>query len=392
MSWGKAVFRRLRDLVPVSGLLFNRPIVLFQTDDWGRVGVRDGEGFDCLQSAGLDLGRRPYDFYTLETADDLSELKATLERHRDSMGRHPCLEMNFILGNLDFRRMEADSWQKIHILPLANGLPSGWTRPGLLEAYRLGIADGVFQPALHGMTHFCRTQVERNLAEGGERATLLKTFWQAGTPYIHWRMPWVGYEYWSPENRLEERFLPKRLQEHLIGEAVGAFAKMFSLLPRSACAPGYRTNEDTVRAWAQHGIMVVQNGLAARIPPYIDGDDLLHLSRNVEFEPAVHENFSLQACLRTAESCFSQGVPAIVSIHSINFHSTVRDFRSHTIQLLDDFLGILEDRYRDLMYLHSTDLYELAQTGTCKTSTGNVQVRVLKKRFRKTKSLIDTVK
>jgi hypothetical protein len=388
---GRAVLRRLRDLVPITGLFFNRPVVLFQSDDWGRVGLRDVEGFKSLQAAGLDLGQRPYDFYTLETADDLSELKATLERHRDSMNRHPCLEMNFILGNLDFGKMEADSWQKIHILQLASALPFGWARPGLLEAYRSGIANRVFQPALHGMTHFCRTQVERTLLEGGERSKLLRTLWQAGTPYIHWRMPWVGYEYWSPENSPAERFLSKRLQEQLIGEAVGAFAKMFSLLPSSACAPGYRTNEDTLEVWGQHGIKVVQNGPGALIPPYIDRNEMLHLARNVEFEPAVHENFSLQACLHTAESCFSQGVPVIVSIHSINFHSTVRDFRSRTLQPLDDFLSTLEEKYKDLMYLHSTDLYELAQTGICKTPNGNVHVKVLKRKFRKTEPLVDTV-
>ena len=391
MSWGRAFFRTLRDLVPVSGLLFNRPIVLFQSDDWGRVGIRDAEGFECLQAAGLGLGQRPYDFYTLETANDVSELKATLERHRDSLGRHPCLEMNFILGNLDFGKMEADSWRRIHTLPLANGLPCGWARPGLTEAYRLGIADGVFHPALHGMTHFCRPQVERNLMEGGERTTLLRTLWQVGTPYIHWRMPWVGYEYWSQENPPEERFLPKRLQQQLIGEAVGAFAKMFSMLPHSACAPGYRSNEDTVRAWSQHGINVVQNGPGALVPPYFDRNEVLHLSRNVEFEPAVHGNFSLQACLRAAENCFLQGVPAVVSIHSINFHSTVRDFRSRTLQFLEGFLGTLEERYKDLMYLHSTDLYELAQTGTCKTPDGKAQVEVLMKKFRKTKPLVHTV-
>ena len=48
-------------------------------------------------------------------------------------------------------------------MPLAEGLPLGWTRAGRMEAVRDGIADGVFYPALHGTTHFCRSAVERNL-------------------------------------------------------------------------------------------------------------------------------------------------------------------------------------------------------------------------------------
>ncbi len=185
--------------IPKAGFHFDRPLVLFQSDDWGRVGLRDQEGLEQLRSAGLTLGERPYDFYTLETAADLSALSMLLRRHRDSRGSHPSVQMNFIVANLDFARMNADGFRHIHLLPLADGLPDGWTRPGLIEAYREGIAEGVFHPALHGTTHFCRSAVERQLTTDGERASLLRTLWQAGTPYIHWRMPWIGYEYWDPE-------------------------------------------------------------------------------------------------------------------------------------------------------------------------------------------------
>lgn len=383
MTCGSGVFQKLRDLVPVSGFIFKRPIVLFQSDDWGRVGVRDREGFELLRAAGFSLGERPYDFYALETADDVSVLQEVLKQHRDSAGRHPCIEMNFLLGNLDFGRMQTDGWQSIHIMPLASGLPSGWSRPGLNEAYRAGIADGVFRPALHGITHFCRSEVQKVIVAGGERAAVLRALWIAGTPYIHWRMPWIGYEYWAPERPPDERFLPEEAQKQLIGEAVGAFAKMFASLPGSACAPGYRANGDTVRAWAQHGVKVAQNGPDTFSPPYLDGNELLQLFRTIEFEPAVQKDFSVEACLKAAETCFSAGIPAVVSMHSINFHSSVRDFRTHTLQQLDTFLGALEQKYRDLLYLHDVELYELALTGRCISRNETVQAEVLTKRFRK---------
>jgi len=390
VSWGRAIVRRIRDVIPVSGFVFNRPIVVFQSDDWGRVGLRDREGFEQINEAGLRLGERPYDLYTLETADDVLALGATLKKHRDSVGRHPCLEMNFVLGNPDFAKMEAEDWQKIEILLLADGLPRGWKRAGLNEAYMSGISDGVFQPALHGMTHFCRNAVEKNMAKA-ERATLLRTLWQAGTPYIYWRMPWIGYEYWAPEESPDERFLSKDIQTQFIGETVGAFAKMFAALPRSACAPGYRANEDTVRAWAQHGIKVAQNGPGTLFPPYFDGNNVLQLSRTIEFEPAVEKNFSVESCLHAAESCFERGIPAIVSIHSINFHSSVHDFRTQTLQQLDAFLEALEKKHGDLLYLHDADLYELMQNGCVRTRSGTVQVEVLKRKFRKTTAVAKKV-
>ena len=379
----RKIWRRGLDLLPHHGFHFDRPLVLIQSDDWGRVGLRDEAGLEQLRASGLVLGDRAYDFYTLETAEDLAALSSVLSHHRDSSGRNPCVGMNFILSNLDFAKMSSDAFREIHLLPLAEGLPQGWSRPGLVAAYRQGIADGVFYPAMHGSTHFCQSAVERNLSENGERAALLRTFWQAGTSYIHWRMPWIGYEYWDAEKAEDERMLAADTQRTLIGQTVGAFAKMFSTLPRSACAPGYRANDDTQRAWAQHGIRVAQNGTGMLAPVHFDRFEILHLFRTVEFEPATDASFSVEQCLRQAEACFERGLPAIVSVHSINFHSTVRDFRSRTLQALDEVFSALESKHEDLLYLHDENLYELASQGSYETPQGVVQVKVTRKTFTK---------
>jgi hypothetical protein len=381
MNLLRKLWRRGRDFFPVEGFHFDRPIVILQSDDWGRAGLRDREGMEQLAAAGLILGERPYDSYTLETTEDLAAVRSVLGSHRDSAGRCPSLEMNFIVANLDFEKMSADGVQQIHLLPLADGLPSGWSRPGLLAAYREGIEEELFRPALHGTTHFSRAAVERHLTDSGARGNLLRTLWQAGTPYIHWRMPWIGYEYWDSDAAPDDRFLAAATQRDLIGEAVGAFAKLFSTLPRSACAPGYRANDDTHRAWAQIGIRVAQNGPGAAIPPHFDHHSILQLYRNVEFEPAVDPAFSLEACIRSAEACFERKIPAIVSVHSINFHSSVQDFRSRTLELLDQFLDALGLAHPDLLYLDSAELCEVVDKGSCATAHGTIVVNVIRKSF-----------
>jgi hypothetical protein len=380
LKFVRKLWQNSKNLLPVTGFHFDRPLVLFQSDDWGRVGVRDQEGAEQLRAAGVAIGDRPYDCYSLETSDDLGALSEVLKRHRDSIGRSPCLEMNFILANLDFARMCAEGFQQIHTVPLNEALPRPWERPGLAAAYRQGITEGTFYPALHGMTHFCRSAVESSLVAGGARANLLRTLWQAGTPYIHWRMPWIGYEYWDPEKPEDEQFLPAEAQRELIGQAVGGFAKMFSTLPRSACAPGYRANDDTNIAWARHGIHVAQNGPGRIVAPYFE-HDMLQVFRTVEFEPATDEGSSLEIWMEQAEACFERGVPAIVSVHSINFHSTVRDFRSPTLRLLDEFLTALESKYRDLLYLHDEDLYQIVTRGCYQTADSSVPVGVRQKKF-----------
>jgi hypothetical protein len=400
MNMLRKFWQRGRDLLPIEGFHFDRPIVVLQSDDWGRAGLRDREGLEQLTAAGLVLGQRPYDFYTLETAEDLAALRAVLRGHRDSAGRSPCLEMNFVVSNLNLKKMgfekmemekmSPEAFRQIHLLPLAEGLPAGWNRPGLTQAYREGIQEGLFYPALHGATHFCRTAVERCLTESdlpssGDRGGLLRTLWKAGTPYIHWRMPWIGYEYWDPEASPDDRFLPAKIQRDLIGKAVGDFANLFSTLPRSACAPGYRANHDTHRAWAEIGIRIAQNGPGAAIPPHFDQHGILQLYRTVEFEPAVNPGFSLDACIRNVEACFERKVPAIVSVHSINFHSSVKDFRSRTLELLDEFLAALQRAHPDLLYLHSEEIYEVVNKGSCETAQGTVSVSVIRKSFTKSR-------
>jgi hypothetical protein len=172
-------------------------------------------------------------------------------------------------------------------------------------------------------------------------------------------------------------------QRKLVGEAVGGFAKMFSSLPHSACAPGYRADDATHRAWAQHGIRVVQNGPEMQFPPHFGRFEILELSRNVEFEPATDAGFSVDACLQRAESCFARGIPAVISVHSINFHSTVRDFRSQALHSLEEFLTALESKHAELLYLHDDGLYELVTKGFCHRPEGRVEARVTRKNFTK---------
>lgn len=347
---------------------FDRPLVLFQSDDWGRVGVRDRAGWEDLQAAGLELGERPYDSYSLETAEDVSALHGLLKKHQDSAGRAPCVVMNFCAANLDFEKIQESNFQALLLQPLAQGLPGKWRRPRLFDAYRRGMADGVFYPALHGTTHFCRRAMERHMVGHSERGALVRTLWRAHTPYIHWRMPWVGFEYWEREG--DPQFLSADVQGELVREAVGFFSDFFGTRPQSACAPGYRANDDTRRAWARCGIRVAQNGPAMRAP-HFDDSGLLHTYRAVEFEPALDPaRYTVERCMEQAQQCFARGIPAVVSVHSINFQSTLKDFRSETLRRLDEFLSALERKYPDLVYLHDLDLHALVTAGMREPASG----------------------
>jgi hypothetical protein len=354
-----------REIQPRS-ISFARPLVVIESDDWGRVGIRDREGFEQLRANAIRLGEHAYDLYTLETANDVGELATVLMRHRDSSGRPASLVMNFCLANLDFAKMKAGGYRRVELLSLADGLPSHWSRPGLFDAYKQGIRQGVFYPAMHGLTHFCPLAVENALTKNGEHARFLRTLWEAETPYIYWRMPWIGYEYWNPE-KPQAGFLRAQHQRELIQKSCAEFLAFFGRKALSACAPGYRANRDTHQAWAENGIRVVQNGTGSGLKaPYIDEFGLLHVFRAIDLEPALKE-VQTEKYLEIASACVARGIPIVISVHAINFHSSLKDFRTPTLTALDSLLTGLESKFSDLQYLNHQDLYEAATDGIVPT-------------------------
>ncbi len=378
---------RVTNLYPVKGTHFSHPLVLFQSDDWGLIGIRDKEGFDQLKAAGLEIGDRPYDFYSLETAEDLHHVYEVLLRHHDSIGRPPCLVFNFILSNVDFAEVMDSDFTKFRLLPLDQRLPAHWKRPGLLQAYREGVQKGLIYPALHGVTHFCRRTVERVIRGEDGRKSILRKLYSAGTPMIPQLTSWMGFEYRGEGDPETDRWLDFPSQKTLMEEGRGIFERMFGHSPFSACAPGYRANEDTLRAWKQIGIQVVQNGPGLGLAPFFDRHGLLHLHRNIPFEPFIDPcHFDLDKILARAEKILRSGRPAIVCTHSLNFQSTLKNQREATLQRLDEFLSVLERRYKDLLYANDFDLWRIIQEGECEWNGERVTTAAIP-RFRPSPAL-----
>lgn len=373
ITTAKRAWRERRRLVPLRGFVFGRPVVALQSDDWGRIGVRDREGFEALRAAGLDLGSDPYDFYTLEGADDVRALCEVLRRHRDADGRHPVIVASFVTANVDFEGTLAAKPGEVRLRPLARGLPGRWTRPGLFEAYSEAIGEGLLYPAFHGLTHFCRAAAEGVLRGGGERGAILRRVFGEDTPYIYNRMPWIGYEYWKPAGS----FLDFAEQRAAVAEGLAGYRELFGTDAVSACAPGYRASDDTYRVWSAAGIRVAQEGIGGADAPFLDRWGLLHLPRTVAFEAGIDpERYTVDAAVRDAAAAISRGVPAVVCVHAINFHSTLRDFRRTTVDRLDAFLTAMEKRYPDLAYVHDGDLRDLVDAGTYLVGNRRVGVPV----------------
>jgi hypothetical protein len=69
-------------------------------------------------------------------------------------------------------------------------------------------------------------------------------------------------------------------------------------------------------------------------------------------------------------------MPAIVSMHSINFHSTLKDFRTPTLTILNNFLTAIETKWPDVLYVHDGDLFDIATNGLLAGEAEKIKVGV----------------
>jgi hypothetical protein len=92
-------------------------------------------------------------------------------------------------------------------------------------------------------------------------------------------------------------------------------------------------------------------------------------------EPAIGQ-CDLGRLMTQVEESLANGLPAVVSVHSINFHSTIQDFRTPTLQLLDEFLTALEKKWPALLYVDDADLFSIANEGSYAGEGGRVRVSV----------------
>jgi len=64
-------------------------------------------------------------------------------------------------------------------------------------------------------------------------------------------------------------------------------------------------------------------------------------------------------------------------MHSINFHSTLKNFRGPTLELLHEFLGAMERRWPDLLYVNDAEFFSIATSGAYDAESGKVSVRAV---------------
>src|SRR5262249_55021621 len=159
---------------------------------------------------------------------DLLALKDVLTKICDSDGKSPSMTANFVMANADLDRMRAEGFERFHWIGIDRGFPRPWT-DRLASIYRELILAGVFEPALHGFTHFNPTTLMECLRENsdrGERARLLATH---GVPYLASWTP--EYNFALVQRGTRETFVETDAQQEWVSTGIKLFVAMFGTSP-----------------------------------------------------------------------------------------------------------------------------------------------------------------
>jgi hypothetical protein len=330
---------------------------MIQSDDWGRVGIPSTEALERLKSAGADVGRSQWDYYGLESEADLVCLRDILLGVRDRDGVPACMTANFVMANADLARMRDEDFEHFRWVGIDRGFPQPW-KESLMPAYHELIGAGVFEPALHGFTHFNVTALMQCLHDKGERGRRARLLVTNDVPYLASWTPEYNFALVTRGRR--EVYLNAAAQDEWIASGMGLFTNAFRKGPRAVCAPGYRANAVTKQLWTKHHIQAVQN--VGPGPLETDGA-LIEFQRNVTFEPVLEEGDVVARALDQAQRAVARDAPIVICTHSINYVTRFVGGAERSRELLRELLASLLHAFPDLRFARAGDVIDALKSG-----------------------------
>lgn len=300
--------------------------VVLESDDWGLCAwVPDETAHETLAAtpAFRDPAARAYTRSTLERADDVARLSATLLEFRGRDGRAPVWQANTVMATPDYARLTAPF--DCAALPIVHypEFPSRWQRPGLMDEVERSRDAGVWWPELHGLVHLPQAAWLRALRAGEADALLAH-----GQQCFVCAAVEAAAEYDPRE--------PAEVRSRALAHAVERFRERFGRAPDSLCAPDYRWDERLEADAEALGVTTLQGrseqmGHRFRSLRHQIGrlrwrgtrGRRFDMPPRIAFEPrgdaSSGSRLGASAAHRRVQAAWGLGQPAVVSSHRLSY-------------------------------------------------------------------------
>ena len=269
------------------------------------------------------------------------------------------MTVNLVMANADIRRMRGEGFREFRFVPLTAGLPDPWAESGLLEQYRTLVAARVFYPGLHGYTHFSPQGMLRGWHDSGALGERTRALLMEDIPYLASLTPEFNFALLDRSDE-GEVFADFERQKIWVQQGIKLFQEAFGHLPVTTCAPGYRCNDATFKAWTEHGIGVVQTTGCAGI---YELGRLLVIERNVFFEPLLDDDGVVERALNRIQKVLAAGLIPVICSHSINYVSRYCGGREQSLRCLTRLLRAITTEYPEVRFAHDEDVLAAHRRG-----------------------------
>jgi hypothetical protein len=353
-----------RNISNIPGWRTSRKLVVFDSDDWGSLGMRSREDYHKLSKTFPGIADDPYIKYdSIESEEDLSSLFEVLSRFNDKWDCHPIFTANYAVANPDFRKIAAVNFEKYEYETFDRTLKRYPDHGKSYELSKVGINNRIFYPQFHCREH------------------LLPSLWLRDIK--------SGYKYLKVGFENEMILLPERVKgdntkiynsayypelEEDVVEIAGAikdglsiFKSLFGYESRSFIATGYIWGRSIESLLSECGIKYIK-GIPIQREPEVGSSSFkrrfnytgkmnslgqIHIVRNCYFEPTLYSNRdAVDYCLKGIERAFKWHKPAIICTHRLNYIGYIHpENRGRNLKRLEQLLQSMLSVWPDIEFI-----------------------------------------
>lgn len=324
------ITKPLKRLSDIPGWKINKPVVVFESDDWGSIRMPTKETYERLTKQGLDLESADAERYNrndnLASSQDLEYLFEVLSSVKDIHGNPAVFTPVSIVANPDFEKIKDSDFQEYHFEPFTETLKRNKFTENSFELWKVGIENGIFAPQLHGREHLNVTAWMNSLRAGDKHtlAAFNEGFWG----FVPRSYPREDYQAaFLIVDESENEYL-----KSVIKEAQKLFRDIFQYNASFFVPPNGMFHNSLNHILAENGIKYryvsrIQNepvgdGKFRKKFHYLGQKEkhgIRYIIRNCFFEPSQSGKDWVDACLKDMQLAFDRRKPAIIGTHRINY-------------------------------------------------------------------------
>jgi hypothetical protein len=369
-NFKKNLFKNLSN---IPGRTIIRKIVVFESDDWGSIRIKDKNTYALLKDKGLNVDAVHYDSVeSLESNEDLEYLFELLSKFRDLNGNSPLFTGLCIMGNPDFDAIKDSNFDKYYFQPLHETIKEYPKSDNILELWKQGYSARLFTPELHGREHvnvrrFLSILKSHEAKDGLRFAFDHRSIGPSAFKSVVYPN-YLGALYPETKDEIPELHVQ-------LSEAGSLFKEYMGYSPHVFIAPNAEEPKELEQTLNKIGIKYITRS-KRRIYPIGDGEfkkewnfigkrnefDQIVLNRNAFFEPVSWGEKQyvpdwVGSCLNDIKIAFRWNKPVIISSHRVNYVGSInpgnRDKGLAQLKLL--ISGILKN-WPDVEFMSSNQL------------------------------------